>query len=180
ERGKGVVAMINELLNLERLRSGLYPPRKTKHHFGSVVGKALEVVQGKADEKKIRISVEGLDSLPQIYADPEEMEEVVVNLAGNSVKYTPYGGEILIRAEAERDILNFSIRDNGIGIPEKEMPMLFTEFFRASNAKMMEKEGTGLGLMIVKQIVETYGGVIKVESLEGKGTTIRIFMPVIE
>ena len=95
----------------------------------------------------------------------------------NACKYTPQGGSIQVRLGSQNQHALVEISDSGIGIPEDELPRIFEEFFRARNAKKIEKDGTGLGLSIAKQVVERHAGKIWVTSKEGKGTTFSFTLP---
>jgi two-component sensor histidine kinase len=127
--------------------------------------------QDYASEKGVDIRFEIEDPLPQLMADEKLIDELFVNLISNAIKYTPRGGQVQVSLvkESETHIL-LKVCDTGIGIPEEDMSRLFTEFFRAKNAKALTQEGTGLGLVIVKEIVDFLGGTIQVESQVGKGT----------
>jgi signal transduction histidine kinase len=105
------------------------------------------------------------------------LEEALLNLLKNSLKYTPAGGRIIFEVTAPGDRISVRIEDTGIGIPAEELPHIFEEFYRASNAKSRERKGTGLGLSIAKQIVEMHQGKIDVESVLGKGTTFHLLLP---
>ncbi|MFH1208062.1 MAG: HAMP domain-containing sensor histidine kinase [Candidatus Omnitrophota bacterium] len=106
------------------------------------------------------------------------LEEALLNLLKNSLKYTPAGGKIVFEVAASGDWVSIRIEDTGIGIPAEDLPHVFEEFYRASNAKSREKKGTGLGLSITKQIVEMHQGKIEVESTLGKGTILRLAFPI--
>lgn len=105
------------------------------------------------------------------------LEEALMNLLKNSLKYTPAGGKIVFEVTASNDWISIRIEDTGIGIPAPELPHIFEEFYRASNARRAERKGTGLGLSITKQIVEMHQGTIEVESALGKGTIFRLMFP---
>ncbi len=100
-----------------------------------------------------------------------------MNLVSNAVKYTPAGGSVAVRAWSENDKIKVEVSDTGIGIPENALPRIFTEFYRAKNARAMEMEGTGLGLVIVKDVVEQHGGQISLESTVGEGSTFYVTLP---
>ena len=106
------------------------------------------------------------------------LEEALLNLLKNSLKYTPAGGKIIFEVTAFGDSISIRIEDTGIGIPAEDLPHIFEEFYRASNAKIREKKGTGLGLSITKQIVEMHQGKIEAESTLGKGTIFRLTFPI--
>jgi len=112
--------------------------------------------------------------------DLQDLERIFHNLLGNAIKYTPEGGEIAVIGTLLPDnFFLFKICDTGIGIPPEELPRVFDEFFRATNAKKELKTGTGLGLSIVKKTVEKYGGRVDVTSEVGTGSCFSVYLPVI-
>ena len=138
---------------------------------------AIILVDPRAKAKSIYISRRidagvGIIKGAQVY-----IEETIANLLANSVKYTPKGGKVEITIEDKDGSVLIRISDNGIGIPKKELPDIFNEFYRASNAKELERDGTGLGLSMAKQVVERHHGRIWVDSEEGKGSTFSIILP---
>ena len=100
------------------------------------------------------------------------------NVFDNSIKYTPPGGTITIKINQEKNTVHVSISDTGIGIPKNQIDKLFVKFFRADNALRFQTSGSGLGLYVVKNIVEAHGGAVKVESEENKGTTMSFTLPI--
>jgi signal transduction histidine kinase len=132
-----------------------------------------QIFQEKAGQKNLSFRVTVPENLPKISGDQEMVEQMLENLVSNAIKYTPEGGHIgMTFWPGVNKTVRIVLSDSGIGIPKDEMPRLFTEFFRASNVKNFI--GTGLGLTIVKEIVDQHGGVIQVESEEGLGTTFII------
>jgi signal transduction histidine kinase len=112
--------------------------------------------------------------------DEKLIDELFTNLISNAVKYTPSGGKIRVSLLKEnQNLVRFQVSDTGIGIPEEDMARLFTEFFRAENAKALAEEGTGLGLVIVKEVLDFLGGSISVRSKVGEGTTFTCLLPAI-
>jgi two-component system phosphate regulon sensor histidine kinase PhoR len=111
-----------------------------------------------------------------VSADPDRMEQVLVNLLHNAVKFTPPGGEIVVSAAPEEGRVIFSVRDTGVGIPAKDLPRIFERFYKADRAR--SGGGTGLGLSISRHIVETHGGKIWADSIQGKGSTFYFSLPV--
>jgi len=116
--------------------------------------------------------------LPEIECDSFRIEQVLVNIISNAIKYTPDGGDIDIAAWTEGDYVVISVKDNGIGIPEKDIDRLFERFYRVDKARSREAGGSGLGLSIAKEIVERHGGTIKIDSKYGEGTTVTLSLPV--
>ncbi len=115
--------------------------------------------------------------LPYITADKERIEQVLINIVSNAIKYTPDGGAITVYASASKHGVDIKVKDTGIGIPEEDLPHLFERFYRVEKSRTSETGGTGLGLAIAKEIVEAHGGNISVESQLGKGTAVMIHLP---
>lgn len=116
--------------------------------------------------------------IPLVTGDHDRIEQVVVNIIGNAVKYTPDGGKIEVFGYSEDKKAYIKVKDNGIGIPEEDIPHLFERFYRVDKARSRSKGGTGLGLAIAKEIVDAHKGEIKVESREGEGTCITVILPI--
>jgi two-component system phosphate regulon sensor histidine kinase PhoR len=129
-----------------------------------------------AGEKGLAVRCECPDDGLTVGGDEEELDRIFNNLVSNAVKYTQAGG-VEVRAERAGGWVRIVVADTGIGIPEDALPRLFQEFFRAGNAKASREAGTGLGLVIVKDLVERYGGRVEVESVEGAGTTLTVLLP---
>jgi signal transduction histidine kinase len=106
------------------------------------------------------------------------MEQVFTNLFSNAINYTPQGGRITVTGKATSDFVTIAVADNGFGIPRDELPLIFERFYRAKNEKTRNIVGTGLGLPIVKSIVEAHNGTIKAESTEGVGSTFSVRLPI--
>jgi signal transduction histidine kinase len=135
--------------------------------------------QDEAAQKGISFQLTLSDGVPNLWGDFDMIEQMLENLISNAIKYTPSGGHVkVIFARAGNGMARIEVSDNGIGIPKKDMGRLFTEFFRAENARAIEEQGTGLGLAIVKEIVDQHGGRIIVESEEGLGTIFVVHLPV--
>ena len=115
--------------------------------------------------------------LPPVYADPARLTQILINLLSNAYKYTPKGGRIRVQASHKDGYVRCVVADTGIGISAEDQEQLFTKFFRSENPDVQERQGTGLGLCIVKNLVELQGGRIGVESELGKGTTFWFTVP---
>jgi len=135
--------------------------------------------QDEAAQKGLSFNLTLSDAMPDIWGDFAMIEQMLENLVSNAIKYTPFGGNVnVIFSLSGNSMVKIEVSDNGIGIPKGEMSRLFTEFFRAENARAIEEQGTGLGLTIVKEIVDQHGGRILVESEEGLGTIFVVHLPV--
>jgi signal transduction histidine kinase len=109
--------------------------------------------------------------------DARMFKQAELNLLSNAIKYTPERGRVLLEAVANEDVVHVRVQDSGIGIPADQQDRLFNKFFRAENAIASGAEGTGLGLYVVKKIVEQAGGTIAIESAQGQGSTFTVTLP---
>jgi signal transduction histidine kinase len=137
----------------------------------------VEFMQARAKEKNISLTLKKAD-LPLINADGRSMEEVFSNLITNAINYTPEGGKITLEGEVTGDFVHIDISDTGYGIPADELPRIFERFYRVKTDKTRNIVGTGLGLPIVKSILDAHNGTIKAESKEGAGSTFSVRLPV--
>ncbi len=176
ERTTQLTNFVKELLNLTQMRlSGQV--KMEEFSLADTISKSLEAVASKAEDKSIAVTSDVDTSIGSITGDEFSVNEMITNLLFNAVKYTHEGKTIHLEAACDGDHIRIDISDTGIGIPAGELGNVFDEFFRATNAKKSEKDGTGLGLSLVKQIVERHGGTISVESEEGRGSTFTVMLP---
>jgi two-component system phosphate regulon sensor histidine kinase PhoR len=145
--------------------------------LGELIRKTAEMMQATATEKGLDYQVDIRDEPLVLVGVEEGLERAFTNLINNAVKYTPPGGSVAVRAWQEDASIRVEVSDTGIGIPAEALPRLFSEFYRAKNAKAIEMEGTGLGLAIVKDVIEQHGGEITVQSVEGEGSTFSVTLP---
>jgi two-component system phosphate regulon sensor histidine kinase PhoR len=132
-------------------------------------------MQLQAERADLNLRVECADDLPNVQIDAQRLEQVLVNLIHNAVKFTRPGGEIVLSAEPDEGSIRFAVRDTGVGIPADEISRIFERFYRVDKSRT--GNGTGLGLSIAKHIVEAHEGKIWVESAEGKGSTFYFTIP---
>jgi K+-sensing histidine kinase KdpD len=170
--------LVGDLLKIGRERTEM---GKVTHHPvapESVVQPLIPLFQNQSVQKGIEISFEIDDNLPKILANEGLIEDLFANLISNAIKYTMPGGRVTVELGTDdRGRFRFDVSDTGIGIAESDMPNLFSEFFRAENAKQLAEQGTGLGLAIVKETVDRLGGSIQVRSKVGEGTRFTCFIP---
>jgi signal transduction histidine kinase len=175
-----LIEFINELLDLARGSQRL--PEEDKHDIlvYESITRIVKETEAKITEKGLRLDIQIEHPHVIFRGDLQDLERIFHNLLGNAIKYTPEGGKIAVIGTLLADnFFLFRICDTGIGIPAEELPRVFDEFFRASNAKKELKTGTGLGLSIVKKTVEKYGGRVEATSEIGRGTCFSVFLPVI-
>jgi two-component system, OmpR family, phosphate regulon sensor histidine kinase PhoR len=170
-----ITNLVNDLLNLGRIEAG-FDKHKEKVLIDVLIGEACEALKDQLANKGHRLSMEIPPNMPPLWGNPLLLAQVVNNLLGNSIKYTPPGGQIFVKAEIDSDQMILQFRDTGVGIPSSDLPFIFDKFFRASNAAG-EASGTGLGLAIVKSIVENHHGRIWVDSMVSQGSTFNVILP---
>jgi signal transduction histidine kinase len=172
-----LLSMVGDLLELAAGKMEMLRSEKKTVNLSDIIAKITELMQTRAEEEEIAYTVE-VPEEPLVLAGFEDgLERVIMNLVSNAVKYTPRGGSVEVKAWQEVEQIRLAVSDTGIGIPEEALPRIFTEFYRAKNAKAMEVEGTGLGLVIAKDVIEQHDGQISVESLVGQGTTVTVSLP---
>lgn len=162
---------VDKFLSLSRLESGKIRIQMDPFDLRSVVEKSVSVLQAQAARKDILIALQLPDSLPLTAGDPSLIEQVLVNLIGNAIKYSPSQSKIGIETAVGSKDVSIHVIDNGYGIPKEALPRIFDKFYRVAEMRESgETEGSGLGLALVKEIVEKHGGFIKVKSKLGVGS----------
>ena len=168
--------IVRDLLQLSRIESGLDPIRPAHIPLREAVEKNLLLLKPLAEKKGQTLSV-ALPPGAALRADPEKLNQVLINLLDNAVKYTPEGGKIDIRASEDEAQVTLEIQDNGVGVPKEDIHRIFERFYRVDRTRSRELGGTGLGLSIVKHIMEAHGGTVSVESEIGKGSRFILVFP---
>ena len=138
---------------------------------------AITAVQGRAKKKSMELSYEIDAYVDEIYGEAVLIEETIMNLLLNAVKYTPQGGKVRIEVKDQNESVLVRVSDTGIGVPQEDLDRAFEEFYRAPNARAVERDGTGLGLSFAKQVVERHGGRIWIENNSGGGSTFSFTIP---
>ena len=178
-RSEFLLYFVDDLLKLSEVRAAREMIREDII-ISELIKKVVDQLFGQLEEKNLLLTTEYSVHDVSISANRELISEVFINLITNAVKYTPAGGKIILKMEelTETQSIRVILSDTGIGVPEKDLAHIFEDFYRAGNAKKYEKNGTGLGLSFVKQIVELHGGTITVESKEGEGSSFIFTLPV--
>jgi two-component system phosphate regulon sensor histidine kinase PhoR len=167
--------LISDLLDVSRIESGKMELKTREFDFLKLLGIVLDKVMSQAEAHTLRTSLP--ESLPLVMADPDKIEQVLLNLLGNAVKYSPRGGEIEVSVKEYPNKLECSVRDQGVGIPREHLSRIFEKFSRVDNRATRGIGGTGLGLYITRSIVEAHGGTIWAESMPGKGSVFHFTLP---
>lgn len=178
-RAEAQLELINDLLDLARLQDPDIQVETEPVALEDVLDEVLDAMAAHAEEKGIEVRRDVDDQLPSVHVNPRHAKQLWNNLISNAIKYTPDGGQVRISLQEQDGVLVGAIEDTGIGIPEDEIRLIFEEFYRSKAAKAQTQLGTGLGLPIVKRILEAYGGSIEVESVPDQGSTFRFQLPTV-
>jgi len=169
-------AMINDVLDFQRLEAGRMKLNIQSNDIKEVALEVHETMVLYADKNGVELLFELAEDLPEAKFDRDRIVQVLINLLGNAIKFTPKGGRTNLNIQHREKELVISVSDTGVGIPKKELPKIFERFYRAEQQRE-EFQGTGLGLSIVHKIVTRHGGRIEVESEAGQGATFTVFLP---
>jgi len=176
-RTKGVLILIKDLLDLSKIEAGKMIQYKEPLSLAEVIPRAVEMMKSDAIEKNIHIVFVPPPRISLIQADRDSMEGIFTNLISNAIKYTPAGGRVTIALNDHDGFVKISVADTGIGIKSEDISRIFDKFYRVKSIETRQIVGTGLGLTIVKSIVEAHLGTISLESTEGEGTTFTVLLP---
>jgi PAS domain S-box-containing protein len=175
-----LLKMVNDLLDISRMEMKTTQREIKELNLPGIINNILELFQLEIKKKNIEVKLDAVSSLPPLSGDQDEIIRLFTNLISNGIKYNSQNGSLHIKIEKIDDYLVTEIKDSGIGMKPAERNKLFHEFYRIKNEFTKDISGTGLGLSIVKRIIDSYAGKIEVESEFGKGTSFRIFLPVIK
>ena len=178
--------LTEDLLTLSDLESGkvLLAPRPIDTR--SLISQVLEIFWERAAKSGISLSQDIAENCGKIHGDPDRLQQLLINLVDNAIKYTPSGGKVtiaageILSANGAPQQIQIAVADTGAGIPEKDLPRLTERFYRVDKARSRDLGGTGLGLAIVKHIVQAHGGELKIASEINKGTTVAVRLPMTE
>lgn len=176
--GEHLLNLINELLDLSRIEAGRYELNEEALNLTHVVDECCHLLKLRAKDRAITIHCQFEDTLPLLWADERAIRQITLNLLSNAIKFTPQGGEIIVRTGALDDGGQFfSIRDNGPGIPENEIPIVMSSFGQGTLAIKTAEQGAGLGLPIVQGLTELHGGTFTLSSRLREGTEVKVTFP---
>lgn len=172
-----LTALVGDLLDISRIESGKFEIELGPVALSDIIHSVSKDLENKCKRHQIVIGIPS--RLPPLLADEDKMVQVFLNLLDNAIKFSPEGGKIFVNAVVEEKMLKCDITDQGIGIDEENISQVFKKFYRVDNSDLYEIAGTGLGLPIVKHIIESLGGEIKVKSALGKGSTFTLWLPLV-
>ena len=175
--GMRLLKLINDLLDLVRLESGRMEVKREPMEMGAFIHGIVNAAQQMADNKKIGLEEYVEPDFGAVLVDRDKLEKVTLNLVFNALKFTPAGGRVEIHVKREGNNFVLSVKDTGIGIAKKNLPFVFDRFWQADGSSKRKFQGVGIGLSLVKELVEIHGGKVLAESEEGKGTTFSVVMP---
>jgi len=179
DRSQDLLNLVDDLMNLAAAAQEMSQESRTRVRLGDELEKILPSLKTEADQQGLRLT-SILRQNPMVLANPLHLKQLWMNLISNAIKYTPAGGYVRIFLEREQEWAVGKVEDSGIGINPPELPLIFHEFYRTAEVRKMGVRGTGLGLPLVKRIVEGYGGSLEVQSALGKGSLFRFRLPIAE
>lgn len=170
--------LVADLLDLSRIEAGRFFINRTPVDLSRVVPEEVEQLKMKAQELDTALVYQPTaETIPVVDIDEQKTRQVIMNLIDNALAYTPKG-KVVVTLETAGNQIIFKVIDNGIGVPEEEQPKLFHKFFRADNAKVARRDGTGIGLYLVKRVIEEQGGTLIFQSKLNEGSTFGFRMPI--
>jgi two-component system, OmpR family, phosphate regulon sensor histidine kinase PhoR len=172
-----LVQMINELLDLSRMENAVVRVRHDEVALGPLVRASLRHVETFAQRQGVTLAVRVPDDLPPVRGDEERLDQLLLNLLHNAIKFSPDGGEVTVAADEHPDAAVVSVIDHGVGIPARDQQRVFERFYKVDRARQRGQGGTGLGLAIARHIAEAHGGSIWLDSVEGEGSTFSFSLP---
>jgi signal transduction histidine kinase len=178
DNGLRLLKLINDLLDLVRLDAGRLRLNRVNVDVGSFTRGLLNSVRRFAEDRGLRVTCDIQGGLRQVAADPDKLEKVFLNLLFNSIKFTPAGGEVRLTGHQDGEQAVFRISDTGVGMSAENMARLFERFWQADTSAHRKHQGAGIGLALVKELVEAHGGTVAAQSELGRGTTMTVRLPI--
>jgi len=169
--------LLDDLLVAGRIESDRFKVHLSPLDVLPLIEEAVSSVQPQADTRQIAIQLEAAESLPLANTDRQALLQVLLNLLSNAIKFSRPNSTIEISTRKVEKSIMIAVQDHGIGIPAQDLPHISSRFFRAQNATQMEIQGSGIGLYIIKEIMEAIGGQMKIDSVENEGTTVTVSIP---
>ncbi len=175
--GMRLLKLINDLLELVRLDSGTLKLQCAPVPADEFLRGLMQTLRCVAEEKGLRLHCSIAADVTHLFADADRLEKIFLNLLFNAVKFTPGGGEVAILGERDGDFALLSVRDTGVGISPQQLPLIFSRFWQADSSTQRKFQGAGIGLSLVKELVEAHGGSVSATSTPDQGTTMLVRLP---
>lgn len=172
-----MVRLIGDFLNVSRLQTGKFVIDKRPVDLAQLVQRELDALQSNAAARNMKFSYKKPKNIPILELDENKIEQVVMNFSDNAIYYAEENGTIVVTVRKVDNFVEFTVKDNGIGVPKEDQKHLFTKFYRASNARKARPDGTGVGLFLAKKVIDDHDGSIIFSSEEGKGSTFGFRLP---
>lgn len=180
EAGDHLLSVVNSILDVSKIESGSYEISPEPFHFREAVELSLSMMRQQAEAKSVVLSADIPDALEEVCFDRRAVQQILINLMSNAVKFTPRGGSVSISAGREPGRLKFEVNDTGIGMSREDLQRVGQPFMQVQNDYTRQFEGTGLGLALVKGLVTLQGGTMRIESAPGAGTCVKVSLPTAE
>jgi signal transduction histidine kinase len=177
EAGQRLISLVNDILDLSTIEAGYLSLYPVEVNVKDLIERVAQLTREWAKKQKIDIVIHCPDVNLTVMADERRLKQVLLNLISNAINYSPSGGQITLSGERTDDYVQLGVRDTGMGIPAEDMASVFTPFERISSRKSHRRSGAGLGLTLVKNIIELHGGVAAIDSKEGVGTLVICRLP---
>ena len=173
-------ALVRDLMSLSRIEAEKYDPPQTPVDFAHIVADTIDQLRGSQKERGGDIAIDITDNMPPVMGDAGQLRQLASNIVNNAMKYGRAGTPVEVTLAPSRSgaMLNFAVADNGDGIAPEHLPRLTERFYRVDSGRSRSVGGTGLGLSLVKHIVDRHRGHLEIRSTVGKGTTVSVLLPV--
>jgi signal transduction histidine kinase len=177
DSGHHLLTLINDILDLSKIEAGRLDLDRAEFDVGAAIANAATLLRERAQRQAVKMEIELSPQLTTWVADPRRFKQILVNLLTNAVKFTPAGGSVAVHTRIDRDELVVAVSDTGIGIADVDLPLIFEPFRQIGVEGKSQLEGTGLGLSLVRSLVQTQGGTLDVRSQPGEGSTFEFRLP---
>jgi signal transduction histidine kinase len=177
ESGQHLLSLVNDILDLAKIENGSMEIQRGSVLVPRLVERAVQMFRERAVRQGLRLVVQVDSNVRMVVGDERRLKQLLYNLLSNSIKFTPEGGEVRVTVRPEVDSIVLTVSDTGIGIPLDEQTKVFESFYQMDSTLSKNAQGTGLGLAMVRQIVELHGGTVCVTSEPGQGSSFIVTLP---
>ncbi|MBI1216147.1 MAG: PAS domain-containing protein [Alphaproteobacteria bacterium] len=180
EAGQRLVSLVNDILDLSTIEAGYLKLYPTRIGVKGLIEQVAQLTEEWVRKQRLDIAIECKERDLSVVADERRLKQVLLNLISNAINYSPNGGTVTISAKSSGETLSLTVRDTGMGIPPEDLARVFTPFERINSKKTQRRSGAGLGLALVKNIIQLHGGTVSIDSQEGAGTTVTCTLPLVQ